>query len=123
MAGHAGIYFINLDGKMLSTDPPNVSERSVDFARGRRLAVYLQSSFDRPAAVVAHGPGMKDPIPLEHFNDALESEWKLGKVEYKTFKGAGDKDVRSGSFTRPTSTRARNGRSCKSCTAGRTSGS
>ena len=36
---------------------------------------------------------MKDPIPLEHFNDALESEWKLGKVEYMTFKGAGDKEV------------------------------
>ena len=36
---------------------------------------------------------MKDPIPLEHFNDALVSEWKLGKVEYMTFKGADDKDV------------------------------
>ena len=70
-----------------------VSERSIDFARGRRLGVYLQSSFDRPPTVFAHGPGMKDPIQLDHFNDALESEWKLGKVEYKTFKGADDKDV------------------------------
>jgi dipeptidyl aminopeptidase/acylaminoacyl peptidase len=91
--GTAGIYFVSLDGKMPSVDPPPVSERSIDFARGRRLGVYLQSSFDRPATVYAHGPGMKDPIQLDHFNDALESEWKLGKVEYKTFKGAGGNDV------------------------------
>jgi dipeptidyl aminopeptidase/acylaminoacyl peptidase len=91
--GAVGIYFINLDGKMPSTSAPPVSERSIDFARGRRLAVYLQSSFDRPPTVVAHGPGMKDPIPLEHFNDTLERDWKLGKVEYMTFNGAGDKEV------------------------------
>ena len=84
---------MNLEDKIFSTDPPPISERSIDFARGRRLGVYLQSSFDRPAAVVAHGPGLKDPIPLEHFNDALVNEWKLGKVQYKTFKGAGDNDV------------------------------
>jgi dipeptidyl aminopeptidase/acylaminoacyl peptidase len=91
--GVVGIYFINLEGKMLSTDPPKVSERSVDFARGQRLAVYLQSSFDRPPAVFAHGPGFTHPVPLDHFNDALEGEWKLGKVESQTFKGAGDRDV------------------------------
>jgi len=91
--GVAGIYFIGLDGKMPSMRPPKESERSIEFARGRRLGVYLQSSFNRPPAVVAHGPGLKDPIPLEHFNDALESQWKLGKVESNTFAGADDKDV------------------------------
>jgi dipeptidyl aminopeptidase/acylaminoacyl peptidase len=84
-----GIYFTDVDGKIASTDPPKVSEQSVDFARGKRLAVYLQSSFDRPSAVVAHGPGMKDPIPLDHFNDPLVRQWKLGKVESTTFQGAG----------------------------------
>ncbi len=91
--GTHGIYFVNLDGTMASTKEPLVSEQSIDFARGRRLGVYLESSFDRPATVFAHGPGMKDPIRLDHFNDELESEWKLGKVEYMTFKGADDKDV------------------------------
>jgi dipeptidyl aminopeptidase/acylaminoacyl peptidase len=92
--GTHGIYFVNLDDKLFGTDAPKISERSIDFARGRRLGVYLTSSFDRPPAVYAHGPGMKDPIQLDHFNDELESQWNLGKVEYATFKGAGDKDVR-----------------------------
>jgi dipeptidyl aminopeptidase/acylaminoacyl peptidase len=92
-AGVTGIYFIDMDGKMPYTQPQKVSERSIDFARGRRLAVYLQSSFSGPPAVVAHGPGIKDPIALEHFNQALASEWKLGKVESMTYKGAGDRDV------------------------------
>jgi len=91
--GTHGIYFVSLEDKMFSTEPPPVSEGAIDFARGRRLGVYLQSSFDRPATVVAHGPSLKDPIALEHFNDELVNEWKLGKVEYKTFKGADDNDV------------------------------
>jgi dipeptidyl aminopeptidase/acylaminoacyl peptidase len=91
--GVAGIYFTNLEGKMLLSSPPKLSERSINFARGQRLVVYLQSSFDRPPAVVSHGPGFKKPIPLDHFNDSLVSEWKLGNFESKTIKGAGDKDV------------------------------
>jgi dipeptidyl aminopeptidase/acylaminoacyl peptidase len=91
--GVAGIYFINLEGTLMSTAPPESSERAIDFARGRRLGVYLQSSFDRPPAVAAHGPGLRAPLVLDHFNDALASEWKLGKVESITFNGADDKDV------------------------------
>ncbi len=91
--GVKGIYFTDVEGKIASTDPPKMSEQSVDFARGRRLAVYLGSSFDRPATVFAHGPGMKDPIRLEHFNDELVSQWKLGKFESTTFRGAGDCEV------------------------------
>jgi dipeptidyl aminopeptidase/acylaminoacyl peptidase len=91
--GVKGIYFTDVDGKIASTDPPKVSEQSVDFARGKRLAVYLQSSFDRPPAVFAHGPGMKDPIALDHFNDALVGQWKLGKVESATFNGADGGEV------------------------------
>jgi dipeptidyl aminopeptidase/acylaminoacyl peptidase len=88
-----GIYFTDVDGKIASTDPPKVSETSADFARERRLAVYLQSSFDRPPAVFAHGPGMKESVQLDHFNDALVREWKLGKFESTTFRGAGDREV------------------------------
>jgi dipeptidyl aminopeptidase/acylaminoacyl peptidase len=33
------------------------------------------------------------PDPIESFNDAIVSRWKLGKVESVTFKGAGDDDV------------------------------
>jgi dipeptidyl aminopeptidase/acylaminoacyl peptidase len=91
--GVTGVYFTNLEGKMLVSTPPKLSERSISFGRNRRRVVYLQSSFDRPPAVVSHGPGVKDPIPLDHFNDALVGEWKLGKVESQTFKGADDKDV------------------------------
>ena len=99
--GVKGVYFTDIEGKVASTDPPKASEQSADFARGRRLAVYLQSSFDRPPAVFAHGPGMKDPIALDHFNDALESEWKLGKFESTTFRGAGDREVQQWVFYPP----------------------
>jgi dipeptidyl aminopeptidase/acylaminoacyl peptidase len=91
--GVRGIYFTDVEGKVASTDPPDVSEQSIDFARERRLGVYLRSSFDRPPGVFAHGPGMKDPIKLDHFNDELVGDWKLGKVESTTFKGAGDQEV------------------------------
>ena len=92
--GTHGIYFVNLDDKMFGDGlPPKISERSIDFARGRRLGVYLRAASTGRPTVYAHGPGMKDPIGLDHFNDELESQWKLGKVEYKTFKGADDKDV------------------------------
>src|SRR5262249_30615014 len=30
---------------------------------------------------------------LDHFNDALAAQWKLGKVENRTIKGADDRDV------------------------------
>jgi dipeptidyl aminopeptidase/acylaminoacyl peptidase len=91
-AGFHSIYFTNLDGKMPFTDPGTVSERSIDFARDIRQSVFLRTSFDRPATVFAHEPGGKE-VALEHFNDDLVGEWKLGKVESRTFKGADDKDV------------------------------
>ena len=91
--GYVHIYFTGIDGKKPFTDEPGGSERSIDFATIRQLGVFLRSSFDRPPAVFAHGPGIQDPIPLDHFNDELVGEWKLGKVESTTFKGADDRDV------------------------------
>jgi dipeptidyl aminopeptidase/acylaminoacyl peptidase len=99
--GVKGIYFVDLEGKPAWTKPPEITEQSIDFARGKRLAVYLRSSFDRPAAVFAHGPGIEDPIPLDHFNDALIAEWKLGKFESTTFHGAGDREVQQWIFYPP----------------------
>ena len=92
-AGYVNIFFAGLDGKKPFTDDPKLSERSIDFARGRRLGVFLRNSFDRPPGVFAHGPGIPEPIPLEHFNDGLAGEWNFGKVESMTFKGADDRDV------------------------------
>lgn len=92
-AGYVHIFFTGVDGKKPLTDHPKHSEKSIDFARAQRLGVFLVSSFDRPPAVFAHGPGIKDPLPLEHFNDDLVKEWKLGKVESMSFKGADDRDV------------------------------
>jgi dipeptidyl aminopeptidase/acylaminoacyl peptidase len=99
--GVKGIYFVDLEGKPAWTKPPEVSEQSIDFARGKRLAVYLRSSFDRPPAVFAHGPGMKDPVPLEHFNDELVAHWKFGKFESATFRGAANRDVQHWIFYPP----------------------
>lgn len=92
-AGYHRIFFTDLEGKKPFTDDTKVSQRSVDFARQERIGVFLASSFDRPPAVFAHGPGMKEPIQLEHFNDDLVKQWKLGKVENMTFKGANNREV------------------------------
>ena len=91
-AGYHRIFFVGLDGKRFGEDTP-VSERAIDFAKATRLGVFQQSTFDRPPGIFAHGPGMKGPVALEHFNDDLVKEWKLGKVESMTFKGADDRDV------------------------------
>ena len=91
-AGYVRIFFIGLAGQRFS-EATAVSERAIDFAKTTRLGVFQQSTFDRPPGVFAHGPRMKDPVALEHFNDELVNEWKLGKVEWMTYKGADDKPV------------------------------
>ena len=92
-AGYVQIYFTGVEGKKPFTDDPKHSESSIDFARPTRVGVFLKNSFDHPPAVFMHGPGIREPIALEHFNDDIVKEWKLGKVENHTFKGADDKDV------------------------------
>lgn len=92
-AGYVHIFFTGLDGKKPFTDDPRLSERSIDFARERRVGVFLRNSFDRPSGVFVHGPAIREPISLDHFNDRLVDEWKLGKVEYRTVSGADDKEV------------------------------
>jgi dipeptidyl aminopeptidase/acylaminoacyl peptidase len=91
-AGYVHIYFVS-EGKKPFTDDPTHSERSIDFARKQRTGVYLVNSFDRPPAVYMHGPGIREPVLLEHFNDEILTNWALGKVEFRTFKGADDRDV------------------------------
>jgi dipeptidyl aminopeptidase/acylaminoacyl peptidase len=44
--------------------------------------------------VFAHRPNEKEVTQISHFNDAICSKWKLGKVEEVTFKGADDEKVR-----------------------------
>lgn len=60
--------------------------------RAVRLGVYQVSSFNQPPAIYAHKPGSQ-PLKLDHFNDDLVSQWKLGKVENVKYKGADDKDI------------------------------
>ncbi|HQR43280.1 MAG TPA: hypothetical protein PLX97_11365, partial [Gemmatales bacterium] len=92
-SGITNIAFATLDGKITRPKEP-VSERGISFANGKtnRVGVYQTSSFNQPPAIVAHRPGSQ-PIRLEHFNDDLVKQWKLGKVENVTYKGAGDRDI------------------------------
>lgn len=90
-SGITNIGFVSLDGKIIRPKEP-VSERAISFAQTNRIAVYQVSSFNKPPTIYAHGPGSA-PIQLEHFNDDLVKQWKLGKVENITYKGADDKDI------------------------------
>jgi dipeptidyl aminopeptidase/acylaminoacyl peptidase len=91
--GYQRIGFVGIDSPRVTGDTPPVSERSMDVAAKDRVAVYLVSSFDRPPQVYAHRPAEGKPHRIDQFNDALTAQWKLGKVENRTFKGADDQDV------------------------------
>jgi len=104
--GCVRIAFHDVAGPEPIYDKPSLSERAIDFARDIRLGVFQRSSFDRPSVVVStideshkndqEGFSVSIVIKrnqIDHFNDDLVSQWKLGKVEDRTFKGAGGRDV------------------------------
>jgi dipeptidyl aminopeptidase/acylaminoacyl peptidase len=91
--GYVRVGFQDISKSSASFDRPALCERSIDFASKARQGVFERSSFDSPPAVFGHRPGQDNPIRLESFNDDLVSQWKLGKVEDRTFKGAGGRDV------------------------------
>ncbi|HQR05994.1 MAG TPA: S9 family peptidase [Gemmatales bacterium] len=90
-SGITNIGFVTVDGKIMRPKEP-VSEHAISFAKTSRVGVYQVSSFDQPTTIMAHRPGSQ-PLKLDHFNDTLVAEWKLGRVENLTFKGADDKNV------------------------------
>jgi dipeptidyl aminopeptidase/acylaminoacyl peptidase len=91
-SGVSNIAFVMVpDGRVIKPKEPG-TERAISFAGKKRVGVYQLSTYDRPATIYAHGPGGA-PIKLESFNDELVNQWKLGKVENLTYKGADDKDI------------------------------
>ncbi|HMO34591.1 MAG TPA: S9 family peptidase [Gemmatales bacterium] len=92
-SGITNIAFATLDGK-ITRPRESFSERGISFAHGNeeRVGVYVVSSFDRPPGIVAHRPGSK-AHQIDHFNDDLVREWKLGKVESLTFQGADNREI------------------------------
>jgi dipeptidyl aminopeptidase/acylaminoacyl peptidase len=86
------------------------SIRFIDYRFIANGSVWLVSNFNEPTKVCASTPPVKSKkdapkkdgeftyVPLdsryiEHFNDDLVAQWKLGKVENRTFKGADNRDV------------------------------
>jgi dipeptidyl aminopeptidase/acylaminoacyl peptidase len=66
------------------------------------VSVFTRASFGRPDSVASSmaNPEAQDvrkltsaPLSLDHFNEDLVAQWKLGKVENRTIKGAGGRDV------------------------------
>jgi dipeptidyl aminopeptidase/acylaminoacyl peptidase len=55
--------------------------------------VFLRSSFDLPPGVFVAAQNGSGPRQIDTFNTDLVGQWKLGKVEDVTFKGADDDDV------------------------------
>ena len=90
-SGITNIGFVTVEGKIMRPKEP-VSERAISFAKSSRIGVYQTSSFNQPPAIYAHKPGSQ-PLKLDHFNDDLVKEWKLGKVENVKYKGADNKDI------------------------------
>jgi dipeptidyl aminopeptidase/acylaminoacyl peptidase len=91
--GYMNIFFAGINPPRVIPVHEKISERSIDFARTIRLGVFLRTSFDLPATVFSHRPGEQAARQISHFNDSLVSQWKLGKVESVTIKGADDRPV------------------------------
>jgi dipeptidyl aminopeptidase/acylaminoacyl peptidase len=79
------------DGEVFIANAPSGSESSVRPGFDEKPFVFLRSGFDLPATAFSHREQKSRQI--DHFNDALVAEWKLGKVENRTFKGADERDV------------------------------
>jgi dipeptidyl aminopeptidase/acylaminoacyl peptidase len=100
--GYHRVGFVGIDNPKVSGETPPYSELSMDVATQDRVAVFLETSFDRPPRVFAHRPaGGGKPIPIDHFNDSLADSWKLGKYESRSYKGADDRDVQMWVFYPP----------------------
>jgi dipeptidyl aminopeptidase/acylaminoacyl peptidase len=92
-AGYMNVFVVGIDGGKPRHVQTGFSDRAVDAARDGNLAVCLRSSIDLPATVIARKLEDDKAVVLSPFNNALQSEWKLGKVESVTFKGADEEDV------------------------------
>jgi dipeptidyl aminopeptidase/acylaminoacyl peptidase len=84
-----GILSANDPARLL---PSGYSDRSLDVAAMNATMVFLRSSFDKPPQVWVGDPrGTKRRI--DHFNDDLTSQWKLGNVENVTINGADNRSI------------------------------
>jgi dipeptidyl aminopeptidase/acylaminoacyl peptidase len=96
------LYTLDLDGerepKNITVDNLADDKNPVYSPDGKHVAFLRQTIkhfyADRQRLMVLdRDTGKMQELVLDHFNDALASEWKLGKVESITFNGADDKDV------------------------------
>ena len=74
------------------------SDVASDIDKSGSIVAFQRSSFDMPASLFTFRmrpieEGQQETKSLEHFNDALRSEWDLGEVKNVTYKGADDEDV------------------------------
>lgn len=92
-AGLVNVFFVGIDRGEPRAFPTGSSEKAMDIAKSDRMAAYLRSSFNEPPTVMVHGPKMREPKKISHFNDSIVDSWRLGKVESVKFRGAGNDEV------------------------------
>jgi dipeptidyl aminopeptidase/acylaminoacyl peptidase len=107
---HQFLFWMRGEGLFGSIVSPG-SDSNLDVGPTLNHLVFLRSSYIQPATVFSRSENQRPvdreklnkqgqylaiPLevePIDHFNDALTSQWKLGKVENRTFKGADNHDV------------------------------
>jgi dipeptidyl aminopeptidase/acylaminoacyl peptidase len=92
-AGYVRLGLVDVGSGRVTMLRAAATVRSMEFARQAPIGVMVQSSFSQPPTVVAFRPGSDEWTRLERWNEPLVSQWKLGKVEERTFRGADDRDV------------------------------
>lgn len=83
-------------GPSFKTEP--VSDRAADIDAQVRNAVFLRSSFDFPARVMAFRRAENGATTfgrIDHFNDELVTQWQLGKMEDTKLKGADGREIQT----------------------------
>jgi len=90
-AGYNRIFMATVREPVVKPLTKGYSDRLGEIARESGAVVFSRSSFDFPSRVFAMRGETTERI--DRFNDALTSQWDLGKVESVTFAGADDADV------------------------------
>jgi dipeptidyl aminopeptidase/acylaminoacyl peptidase len=89
--GLVPIFHVDFEGAGVATRLAEGSSTELDSANG--TLVFLNETSNRAAELFTLDAATRKPRQLTHFNDALFAQLDLGKVESRTFTGAGGDTV------------------------------
>ncbi len=94
--GYHNIWSSSLSRPAITMITWDFTDVSLTLSKNGNNLAFLRSSFGMPASIYdrqLRGVSAGVAGPIEHFNDALRTDWNLGEVKNITYKGADNDDV------------------------------